>query len=75
MAILLYQSQIDVMSAKAVASLSLMGAHQHNQYFLDLNTSGEISGRQNSDLDGPQVCNLLDPIHEEDDDMKGMASN
>jgi hypothetical protein len=46
------------MSAKTVAlSLSVMGAHRHIQYFLALDTLGEITSQQNSNLDGPQAYN------------------
>jgi len=63
------------MSAKTVASLSLLGVHHHREYMLDLDTSGEVSSQETSDLDGPSDCNFGDPTHAEDGNMKGMASN
>jgi hypothetical protein len=63
------------MSAETAASLSLLGAHHHRKYLLGLDTSGAISFQQTSDLDGPQDCNLGDPVHVEDGNMKGMSSS
>jgi hypothetical protein len=75
MAVHLFEYRITAMSVETVASLSLLGAHHHSHYMPGLDTSGEISSQQTSDLEGPQDCNLGDPVHVEGGNMKGMASH
>jgi hypothetical protein len=75
MALVLCQFHGSKMSAKTVASLSLLGPRQHIQYLIDLDTLDEIIYQQNLHLDNHKDCSIEDPVRTKDDSMKGVALN